>query len=121
MKSIGDVNSIYADKAYSSKEMDEYLEKEGITNNICLKEKQKMTKEARQKLRDDQWPKHNIRSAVEHRFANIKHHLKYNTTRFIGLVRNNLNFTLVCLAVNLKLLAHKQMRLQSIRFKAGIL
>ncbi len=121
VKSIGDVNSIYADKAYSSKEMDEYLEKEGIINNICLKEKQKMTKEARQKLRDDQLPKHNIRSAVEHRFANIKHHLKYNTTRFIGLVRNNLNFTLVCLAANLKLLAHKRMRLQSIRFKAGIL
>ncbi len=112
VESIKDANSIYADKAYKSKEMDEYLEQKKIVNNICLKEKQKMTKKERQEQRDNQLPRHKIRARVEHRFANIKHHLKYNTTRFIGLVRNNLNFTLVCLAVNLKLLAHKQMKLQ---------
>lgn len=111
-ESIKDVNSIYADKAYKSKEIDSYLEQADIINNICLKEKQKMTKKERQEQRDDQLPGHKIRARVEHRFADIKHHLKYNTTRFIGLVRNNLNFTIVCLAANLKLLAHKQMKLQ---------
>jgi IS5 family transposase len=112
IKSINNVSSIYADKAYKSKDIDEYLKQKKITNNICLKEKQNMTEEEKHLLRKDELPKHKIRAIVEHRFANIKHYLKYNTTRYIGLVRNNLNFTLVCIAANLKLMAHKMMKLQ---------
>jgi len=78
---------------------------------ICLKEKQNMTIEQIQNQRLEEKNKHKIRAKVEHRFAHIKTHMKYQTTRYIGLVRNNMNFTITCLASNLKLLAHQRMRL----------
>tara|TARA_B110000046_G_scaffold165639_1_gene182078 strand:+ start:1520 stop:1765 length:246 start_codon:yes stop_codon:yes gene_type:complete len=73
---------------------------------ICLKEKQNMTDEQIKNQRLEEKNKHKIRAKVEHRFA----HMKYHTTRYIGLVRNNMNFTITCLASNLKLLAHQQMK-----------
>ena len=82
---------------------------------ICLKEKQTMNDEQIKTQRLEEKNKHKIRAKVEHRFAHIKTHMKYHTTRFIGLVRNNMNFTITCLASNLKLLVNKQMRLEKIQ------
>ena len=59
-------------------------------------------------------PKHKIRARVEHRFALIKTTMQQSTTRFTGLLRNNLNFTITCIAANLKLFAHKQIKLQKV-------
>jgi IS5 family transposase len=110
-QSIKNIDKFYADKAYKSKEIDEHLERNNIKNMICFKEKQNLTDEQIKNQRLDEKNKHKIRAKVEHRFAHIKTHMKQSTTRFIGLVRNNMNFTITCLASNLKLLAHQQMRL----------
>ena len=107
---IESIDSFYADKAYKSKEIDEFLESKNIKNMICLKEKQTLTQEQRKLQREDEKPKHKIRAKVEHRFADIKTQMKQSTTRVIGLVRNSMSFTLTCLAANLRMLAQRQMR-----------
>lgn len=108
MKSLG------ADKAYKSKEIDRLLEENNIQNNVCLKETKKMNDDTRKKQREDEKPKHQIRAKVEHSFALIKTQMKQSITRFTGLLRNHLNFTITCIAANLKLFAHKQIKLQKV-------
>jgi len=110
VEDIENIDSFYADKAYKSKEIDEFLENENIKNMICLKEKQTLTKEQILLQREEEKPKHKIRAKVEHRFADIKTQMKQSTTRVVGLVRNSMSFTLTCLAANLRLLAHRRMR-----------
>jgi IS5 family transposase len=107
---IDNIDSFYADKAYKSKEIDDFLENKNIKNMICLKEKQTLTQEQIKIQREDEKPKHKIRAKVEHRFADIKTKMKQSTTRVIGLVRNSMSFTLTCLAANLRLLAQRQIR-----------
>lgn len=107
---IENIDSLYADKAYKSKEIDELLETKNIKNMICLKEKQTLTQEQIKSQREEEKLKHKIRAKVEHRFADIKTQMKQSTTRVIGLVRNNMNFTITCIAANLRLLAQRQMR-----------
>jgi IS5 family transposase len=114
-KLSSNIKSLGADKAYKSKEVDNLLEKENIQNNVCLKETKKMSDTNRKKQREDEKPKHKIRAKVEHTFALIKTQMKQSTTRFIGLLRNNLNFTITCIAANLKLFAHKQIKLQKVK------
>ncbi len=108
------IKSLGADKAYKSKEIDTLLEKKNIRNDVCLKETKKMSDESRKAQREDEKPKHQIRAKVEHTFARIKTQMKQSNTRFIGLLRNNLNFTITCIAANLKLFAHKQIKLQKV-------
>lgn len=115
IESIENIDSFYADKAYKSEAIDKVLEEKDIKNMVCLKEKQNMSKEEILNQRDEEKNKHKIRAKVEHRFAHIKTHMKQSTTRFIGLVRNNMNFTITCLASNLKLLAHQKMKLEKVR------
>ena len=110
VEGIENIDSFYADKAYKSKEIDELLKTKNIKNMICLKEKQTLTKEQILQQREEEKPKHKIRAKVEHRFADMKVQMKQSTTRFIGLVRNNMNFTITCLAANLRMLAQRQMR-----------
>ncbi|QOY51035.1 IS5 family transposase [Candidatus Sulfurimonas baltica] len=112
IESIPNVKACYADKAYKSKEIDELLQSKDIENMICLKEKQKMSSDERKIQREDEKPKHKIRAKVEHRFADLKVQMKGHTTRFIGLVRNNMNFTIACIAANLRLLAYRQMNMR---------
>ena len=107
---IKNIDSFYADKAYKSKEIDDFLESKNINNMICLKEKQTLSKEQIKLQREDEQPKHKIRAKVEHRFADIKIQMKQSTTRVIGLVRNSMSFTLTCLAANLRMLAQRQMK-----------
>jgi len=110
IEDIENIDSLYADKAYKSKGTDELLENRTIKNMICLKEKQTLTKEQTLQQRESEKPKHKIRAKVEHRFADIKTQMKQSNTRFIGLVRNSMNFTITCLAANLRMLAQRQMR-----------
>ena len=112
IESIPDVKAYYADKAYKSKEIDELLESKDIENMICLKEKQMMSDEDRKSQRESERPKHKVRAKVEHRFADLKVQMKGAKTKFTGLVRNNMNFTISCIAANLRLIAFKQMNLR---------
>jgi len=116
VKELGDnIKSFGADKAYKSEETDKLLKENNIKNNICLKETKKMNDEEKKKLKDDEKPKHKIRAKVEHTFALIKTAMNQSTTRFIGLLRNNMNFTIICIAANLKLFAHKRLKAQKVR------
>jgi len=116
--SLGDdMKSLGADKAYKSKEIDDLLESKNIENNVCLKETKKMSNEDRKNQRENEKPKHKIRAKVEHSFALIKTAMKQSTTRFIGLVRNNMNFTITCISANLKLFAHKKIKAQKERIR----
>ncbi len=108
-----DMKSLYADKAYKSEAIDKLLEENNIENNVCLKETKKMSDEDRKNQRKEEKPKHKIRAKVEHSFALIKTTMKQSHTRFIGLVRNNLNFTITCIAANLKLFTHKKIKVQN--------
>ncbi len=110
MKSLG------ADKAYKSEAIDKLLEEKNIENNVCLKETQKMSDADRKNQREEEKPKHKIRAKVEHTFALVKTTMNQSITRFIGLVRNNLNFTITCIAANLKLFAHKKIKAQKVRY-----
>jgi IS5 family transposase len=112
-----DIKSLGADKAYKSEAVDKLLEDKNIENNVCLKETKKMSKEEREKQRETEKPKHKIRAKVEHSFALIKNTMQQSHTRFIGLVRNNLNFTITCIAANLKLFAHKKIKIQKVRIR----
>jgi len=112
IESIPDVKAYYADKAYKSKEIDELLESKDIENMICLKEKQMMSDEDRKSQRESERPKHKVRAKVEHRFADLKVQMKGAKTKFTGLVRNNMNFTISCIAAKLRLIAFKQMNLR---------
>lgn len=115
IESLGvDIGSLGADKAYKSKEVDKLLKDKKIKNNVCLKEKQNMSDEDRKKQREDEKPKHKVRAKVEHSFALIKTQMQQSKTRFIGLLRNNMNFTITCVAANLKLFAHKRIRAQKV-------
>ena len=110
VKDINDMKALYADKAYNSKDIDTFLQSQNIENMICLKEKQTLTQEQIKQQREDEKSKHKIRAKVEHRFADIKTQMKGSTTKFIGLVRNNMNFTLTCIAAKLRLLGQRQIR-----------
>jgi len=114
-KLANDIKSLGADKAYKSEDIDKMLEDKKIKNNICLKETKKMNDEDRKKLREDEKPKHKVRAKVEHTFALIKTSMNQSMTRFTGLLRNNMNFTLTCISANLKLFAHKQIRAQKVK------
>jgi len=111
------IKSLGADKAYKSEAVDKLLQENDIKNNICLKETQKMSDEDRNNQRENEKPKHKIRAKVEHSFALIKTTMQQSHTRFIGLVRNNLNFTITCIAANLKLFAHKKIKAQNERIR----
>jgi IS5 family transposase len=118
VEKLGDeMKSLGADKAYKSKAIDKLLEEKEIKNNICLKETKKMSDEDRNNQRKNEKPKHKIRAKVEHTFALIKTQMKQSTTRFTGLLRNDLNFTITCIAANLKLFAHKKIKLQKVRIR----
>ncbi len=112
-----DIKSSGADKAYKSEAIDELLKEKDIKNNVCLKERNKMSDEDRKNQRENEKPKHKIRAKVEHSFALIKTSMKQSTTRFTGLLRNNMNFTITCIAANLKLFAHKKIKTQNVRIR----
>jgi len=112
-----DIKSLGADKAYKSEAIDKLLEEKDIENNVCLKETKKMSDEDRKNQRENEKPKHKIRAKVEHSFALIKTTMQQSHTRFIGLVRNNLNFTITCIAANLKLFAHKRIKAKKVNIR----
>jgi len=105
-----EATQVYADKAYASKEIDEMLNAKNITNNICQKEKRGMSHEQKQIHRENQKPISKIRAKVEHSIGTVKFEMKHKKARYIGLLRNHIDFVLLALASNLKTLAHRQLK-----------
>jgi len=85
------------------------LEEKKVTNNICQKETKGMTQEEKQTHREKQKPHSKIRSKVEHAIGTIKFEMKHTKVRYIGLLRNLIDFLFLALASNLKTLAHRQL------------
>lgn len=100
----------YADKAYDSKEIDEILQKKNVKNNICKKEKKSMSDEDKREHRANQKPVSKVRAKVEHAIGTMKFEMKCQKSRYIGLLRNHVNFVFLALASNLKTLAHRRQK-----------
>lgn len=104
-----DANEVYADKAYASKEIDTLLEEKKVKNSICQKETKGMSQEAKLAHREKQKPHSKIRAKVEHAIGTIKFEMKHTKVRYVGLLRNHIDFVFLALASNLKTLAHRQL------------
>ena len=100
---------VYADKAYASKEIDAMLEEKKVTNKLCQKETKGMSQEEKQTHRENQKPISKIRAKVEHAIGTIKFEMKHTKARYIGVLRNHIDFVFLALASNLKTLAHRQL------------
>ncbi len=77
---IDDVKSFGADKAYKSKEVDEFLKSRNIDNDVCLKERKSMSDKERDEFRENEKPKHKIRAKVERSFALIKTQMQLHSS-----------------------------------------
>ncbi len=104
-----DSQEAYADKAYDSQEIDEMLKDKNVKNSICKKEKKGMSDEDKQIHRDNQKPISKVRAKVEHAIGTIKFEMKHTKCRYIGLLRNHIDFVFLAIASNLKTLAHRQL------------
>jgi len=96
----GDEAWVFADKAYDSKENHYILHEKGVGNGIlykaiwnkCLSEFEKACNRLFSKLR----------SPVERIFGTLKRSYRYRRGRYLGLKKNQLQLTLMCLAYNLR-------------------
>lgn len=107
-----EATEVYADKAYASKEIDTMLEERKVANKICQKETKRMSDEERKTHRENQKPISKIRAKVEHAIGTIKFEMKHTKVRYIGLLRNHIDFVFLALASNLKTLAHRQLEIK---------
>lgn len=101
---------IYADYAYDSKEIEAMLQEQRVKSCICKKEKKGMSHEEKKSHRENQKPISKIRAKVEHPFGVIKFQMKYRSSRYIGLLRNHIDFVFLAIASNLKTLAHRRQK-----------
>ena len=101
-------DTTYADKAYASKEIDTMLEEKKVVNKICQKETKGMSDEEKHIHRENQKPISKVRAKVEHAIGTFKFEMKHKKARYIGLLRNHIDFVFLALASNLKTLAHRQ-------------
>ena len=101
-------SEVYGDKAYASKEINKMLEEKKVINHICQKETKGMSDEARDAHRKQQKHISKIRAKVEHKFGVIKFQMRHKTSRYVGLLRNHIDFVFLALAANLKTLAHRE-------------
>ena len=96
----GDESAAYADSAYQSKKHREYLEEKNIKD--CLTRRayrnKPLTKEDKQFNRINS----GTRSIVERVFGVLKQHYGMAKARYLGKIRNQTRFELMCVAHNLK-------------------
>ena len=96
----GDEKWVFADKAYDSWENEKILERKSISNGILFKaawnrpltESQKQCNRILSKLR----------SPVERIFGTLKRSYHYCRARYLGLRKNRLQLTMMCMAYNLR-------------------
>lgn len=97
---MGDEKKVYADKAYCRADRFEFLSKNNIYNGILEKgyRGHLLTRLQIKKNRK----KSIIRSSIEKVFAHLKRWLGYYKVRYIGIIKNELELQLKCVAYNIK-------------------
>ncbi|MBF0465702.1 MAG: IS5 family transposase [Nitrospirae bacterium] len=97
---MGDEKRVFGDKAYGSKSNKEFLSEQGIKDGLMTKGCYRRKLTEREKSRNKHLSRY--RSAVERVFGTLKRSYGYTRVRYIGLLKNALHFSLLCLAFNLK-------------------
>lgn len=96
----GDESAVFADSAYASQATEEWLAERGIENGVL--ERAYRNKPLTKKQKANNKEKSRLRSGVERVFGLLKLHHGLGQARYLGKVRNQMRFTLICLAYNLK-------------------
>lgn len=96
----GDEKWVFADKAYDSWENEKILEKKGICNGILFKAAWNRALTESQKHCNRILSK--LRSPVERLFGTLKRSYRYCRARYLGLRKNRLQLTMMCMAYNLR-------------------
>jgi transposase, IS5 family len=96
----GDEKWVFADKAYDSWENAKILETKAINNGI-------LCNSARNRPLTEPQKKYNqflsgIRCSVERIFGTLKRSYRYSRARYIGLRKNKLQLSMMCMAYNLR-------------------
>ena len=96
----GDEKWAFADKAYDSVENHEILQEKGILNGIIMKavRNRALTESEKQCNRILS----RLRSPVERVFGTLKRSCRYCRARYLGLRKNRLQLTMMCIAYNLR-------------------
>lgn len=96
----GDESAVFADSAYASEATEEWLGKRGIKSGVLERAYRNKPLNDEQKARNRE--KSRVRCGVERVFGVLKLHHGLGRARYLGKVRNQVRFTLICLAYNLK-------------------
>lgn len=95
-----DGGAIYADKAYDTHARRDLLAKLGLKDGIMHRPNKHHALTHRQRRRNAALSK--VRCSVETVFAVLKQVYGYRRTRFVGLIRNQLQLTLLAICFNLR-------------------
>lgn len=96
----GDEEWVFADKAYDSATNHEILREKGIKNGILLKAVWNRALDEAEKYRNRLISK--LRCPVERIFGTLKRSYRYCRARYLGLKKNRLQLTMLCMAYNLR-------------------
>ena len=97
---MGDEFELYADSAYQSSKTEALLASRGIVNKVTKRAYRNKPLTASQKLFNSLTSA--TRSVVERTFGSFKLHYRMAKTRFLGVARNQLWVTILCIAHNIK-------------------
>ena len=92
-----DEDFVYADKGYASRKNDHFLKRQGIKNGILFKKENRSAIYQRFNYHVSK-----IRSRVETVFGVFKKHYGYRRVRYRSLIKNALQFSLLCICYNLR-------------------
>jgi IS5 family transposase len=98
-----DTESLYADKAYDTKDNQAWLRKRGIVSGILKKGAHHIKLTLKDVKRNHE--KGLVRRHIERIFGHFKQWQGYRRVRYLGLAKNQLELTLKAVAYNLKRLA----------------
>lgn len=96
----GKESGVYADSAYASGATDSWLRQRGIGNGVL--ERAYRNKPLTKKQKASNKKKSGLRSGVERVFGVLKLHYGMAQARYLGKLKNQMRFTLMCLAYNMK-------------------
>ncbi len=96
----GDEDWIFADRIYESKKNKKYLAEQGIKNGMMTRTTRHRKATPLERLKNKLIAKR--RYPVERVFATWKRIYHYRRVRYVGLIRNRLQFMLMCICYNLK-------------------
>ena len=96
----GTEKEVCADSAYASEKTNSYLKEKRIGNGVLERAYCNKPLTAAQKARNE--IKSRIRSTVERTFGILKQHYGMGQARYLDLVRNQVRFSLMCVAYNIK-------------------